>query len=318
MSQSHQYYLKSPRFLSVFLGLVIICVVCSVLLIPSWLSSGRYPTDAFSINESNKHDDYSSTAAPTTTTAVPFSIRFPFMKLSEFKSKNMRHFWMSQKPSFNCPENLKRRVGRRGDGGKWVCGLENLGKRSEQGYNCAVYSFGISNESSFESEILLETRCSIYAYDPTVKQIGYPLKSTNPRIHFKSLGIAGTDSNSKKTLKTLMEENGHKFIDILKIDIEGGEYDSLEKMMTDFDHLPFGQLLVELHNWNWTQRRKNRVIELFKKLQRRGSRVFSTEPNYFGYDCCSELSFINLNYIDLFMPNMKKVANVPDQQKKNV
>ncbi|KAN0138455.1 hypothetical protein V8E53_003918 [Lactarius tabidus] len=47
-----------------------------------------------------------------------------------------------------------------------------------------------------------------------------------------------------------MDLNGHTFIDILKVDIEGGEFDVLTTLLTanaERDVLPVGQLQFEIH-----------------------------------------------------------------------
>ena len=46
-----------------------------------------------------------------------------------------------------------------------------------------------------------------------------------------------------------MELNGHDFIDILKVDIEGNEFDSLSTFIDSFhgEPLPFGQIQLEVH-----------------------------------------------------------------------
>jgi Methyltransferase FkbM domain len=49
---------------------------------------------------------------------------------------------------------------------------------------------------------------------------------------------------------------GHGFIDILKIDIEGGEFDSLASFLTSHadGELPIGQLQLEIHAWGSRRR----------------------------------------------------------------
>lgn len=52
------------------------------------------------------------------------------------------------------------------------------------------------------------------------------------------------------TLETLMSQNGHSHIDILKIDIEGFEFDTLSSIIQSYRErgqpLPFGQLQLEV------------------------------------------------------------------------
>lgn len=46
------------------------------------------------------------------------------------------------------------------------------------------------------------------------------------------------------TLRNWMKKFGHEYLDILKTDIEGSEYNVLEALI-EADDLPFDQLLVE-------------------------------------------------------------------------
>ncbi len=50
------------------------------------------------------------------------------------------------------------RVGRMGDGGKWVCGMSRYEALSRK-RPCTLYSFGVRDESSFENELLSRTDC---------------------------------------------------------------------------------------------------------------------------------------------------------------
>lgn len=51
-------------------------------------------------------------------------------------------------PAFFCPHELER-VGALGDGGKWVCGINQLQEKED----CVVYSIGTlgSSSSTFET-----------------------------------------------------------------------------------------------------------------------------------------------------------------------
>ena len=54
----------------------------------------------------------------------------------------------------------------------------------------------------------------------------------------------GLPSFKVKTLSTIMRELGHKWVDVLKIDIEGNEWPVLEQMVTDKRPLMFTQMQV--------------------------------------------------------------------------
>lgn len=81
-----------------------------------------------------------------------------------------------------------------------------------------------------------------------------PETQGRPKVHFTSVYVGKEDKvdaqgNNWKTIKTLMAENGHDWIDILKIDIEHNEYQTLNRLMDDYEGgtLPFSQLLIEIH-----------------------------------------------------------------------
>ena len=158
-------------------------------------------------------------------------------KLDIWDTDREMYLWDYFVPDFNCPHDV-RRVGALGDGGKFVCGYGLL----KQGLapQCVVYSFGVRAESSFESAIVRDTPCNVWAYDYTVNKMGNEAAGAGKRIHFQKLGL-GSEARSKRasgspmrTLRELMDVNGHRWIDILKVDIEGGEYDVLEQIVQEF------------------------------------------------------------------------------------
>jgi Methyltransferase FkbM domain len=74
---------------------------------------------------------------------------------------------------------------------------------------------------------------------------------------------------------------GHTFIDVLKIDVEGAEFDALSaflKAFADADVLPIGQLQLEIHA---SANRAN--FEYFNRwwtaLEAAGLRPFYSDPN---------------------------------------
>lgn len=86
---------------------------------------------------------------------------------------------------------------------------------------------GINGESSFEAEILERAPgCQVWGYDFSVKSFG-PEIEEDPRLalraHFHPYGLGGADEPAADppfyTLQTLMELNGHTFIDILKVSL---------------------------------------------------------------------------------------------------
>ena len=125
------------------------------------------------------------------------------------------------------------------------------------------------------------------------------------RSHFKSYALGGVDVHGPNddppyyTLASLMAQNNHSFIDILKIDIEGAEFEIVEALIDVYPFasstswfsdkgrsgragggLPFGQLQLEIHvrdNIPWTY--FPRFLLWWEKLEKAGLRPFWTEPN---------------------------------------
>lgn len=192
---------------------------------------------------------------------VPF---FPAQQLSEF-GKYPYTVWDFFPATYSCPHDIQR-VGRLGDGGKWVCGMSLYEARpapatsriqsAKADKETVIYSFGVNDESTFEAEMLARIpSAQIYAFDFSVDGFGPQIASKYAsRAHFSKVGLGPRDEEQAFvkffTLQSLMEQNKHTYIDILKIDIEGGEYEALDSFMDAFvkeEKLPVGQVMIELH-----------------------------------------------------------------------
>ncbi|KAJ7058195.1 methyltransferase domain-containing protein [Mycena amicta] len=214
--------------------------------------------------------------------------------------------------AFNCPHEIQR-LGALGDGGKWVCGASRVEKKRD----CVVYSVGINYESSFEAELLNNTEhCQIWGYDFTVNAFGPQIPpSAASRTHFHPFGLAGKDNHGPEaspkmyTLESLMKMNGHTHIDILKIDIERWEFETLSALIKPYlangRPLPFGQLQLEIHLWNITF---EEFLQWWEMLEAAGLRPFWTEPNlvYQNYNRAgssdlAEYSFLNIKGSNIFI-----------------
>jgi len=201
-----------------------------------------------------------------------------------FTGEHEMILWDYFPPSWTCPHELTR-VGVIGDGGKWVCGADRLLSLK----NCTIYSFGVERKSSFEAELLNRSgACNVWAYDFSVNTIGpeilanqdYNRRTTFRPYRLDTIDAAANNTEPEKhTLHGIMEENGHTWIDILKIDVEGSEYEVLKEIVSRFSGqpLPFGQLQMEIHAWegNFTY-----WLEWWEILESAGLRPFSRELNY--------------------------------------
>ncbi|CAL8112371.1 unnamed protein product [Orchesella dallaii] len=216
--------------------------------------------------------------------------------LSKLFKKSQKSFWTSIKKTVGCPSKYIKLTGGKNkwdDGGKWTCGLKQIGNTPlacDSSKPCALFSFGVKGNSFFEAEVLAKTCCNIYAYDPSDTKIGKPILPSNPRVKFQQLAVGKEDVNYTKKFKTMMEENGYEWVDVVKMDIEGWEYTVLESVMEDFDKIPIGMLLVEFH-----ADEVGKILDTFDKLERKGMRLFHAEINPYFPNYACEYSFINVN-----------------------
>ena len=182
-------------------------------------------------------------------------------------------------PYHACPWTLERTllVNEVYDGGKWTCGVREMADRAEGAPPCIVYSFGSDGNDIFEKHLeRLAPRCEVHVFDPT----SAPLE----RWHFHSYGLcASGDSFSAKGqqfpckgLPAIMGELGHQHVDILKMDVEGAEWEVISK--TDWRALKIGQLLVEVHDFGGAYPLSALIRDYFGKLESAGFMQFSIEP----------------------------------------
>lgn len=164
---------------------------------------------------------------------------------------------------------------------------------------------GINYESSFEAALLSRTHgCEVWGYDFSVNSFGKEIPPTQAyRSHFQAYGLAGWDhvndkGNKMFALQSLMSQNGHAFIDILKIDIESWEFDALTSIVNEYktrgQPLPFGQLQLEIHAWG---RNFADYLKWWEALEEAGLRPFWTEPNliYQNYNRGSSADLAEVN-----------------------
>ncbi|KAI0070217.1 hypothetical protein K474DRAFT_1713526 [Panus rudis PR-1116 ss-1] len=213
--------------------------------------------------------------------------------------------WDFFPPTFDCPHELER-LGALGDGGKWICGLSRL----EDKKDCVIYTFGVDWDSSFEAELLQRTRhCEIWGHDAVQSGFGGQVpKELKHRTHFSRIQLGPKDSHGAEdnpkiwTLASLMRQNGHKHIDILKIDTEGWEFETLRSIINSYIEwdtpLPFGQLQIEIHAWN---KRFQDFMSWFEALEGAGLRPFMSAPNlvYINYNRQSGAELVDYSFLNI-------------------
>ena len=102
-------------------------------------------------------------------------------------------FQDNYEPEFLCRHGHEVRIGRKGDGGKWVCDPHRIQRRKSSN-SCLVYSIGSQGDASFESALLenVSTECEIHIFDfgdfvqTTAEQTGH-----SKTVFYHQWGISG-------------------------------------------------------------------------------------------------------------------------------
>jgi FkbM family methyltransferase len=182
-------------------------------------------------------------------------------------------------------------------GGWVVCTSAGLGRTS------TVYSVGVGEDISFDLALIEMFGCEVTAFDPTPRSIAWLATQGVPaKLKFHPWGLAGSDGFltfgapenprhvSYTTLKsdgptarcevyrlsTLMQRLNDERLDLLKMDIEGSEYD----VISDIEKTKIRprQLMVEFHHdmYGITVARTRSALS---GLRRMGYRIFSISPS---------------------------------------
>jgi len=183
-----------------------------------------------------------------------------------------------------------------------------------------IYSLGLATNIEFDLRIIEKYGAHVHGFDPTPESVKWIEAQDLPaQFHHHPVAIAGHDgeisfqppdqaSNCSrataqgannpqvsslrsqpsflvpcKKLSTIMSEQEHSKIDLLKMDIEGAEYDVLEDLLGN--ELQISQILVEFHH-RFPGIGIQRTLDIVKKLRDRGYLLFHVSP------WCEEFAFI--------------------------
>lgn len=195
-------------------------------------------------------------------------------------------------------------------GYEWVICPDNINSKS------LFYSFGAGTNISFDTELAEKFGLKINLFDPTPKSIQYvKVQKLNPDYSFEEIGIADFSGNAKfylplnpdfvsatlekqsdsqkfvevrvERLSEIMERNKHKYLDLLKMDIEGAEYDVIDDILKS--GIEIHQLLVEFHH-RFPSLGIKKTRNAIEKLRNAGFALFHVS------NTGEELSFINLKF----------------------
>lgn len=182
----------------------------------------------------------------------------------------------------------------------WQFSADHLGQ------NPLVYSLGVGDSIDFDLAMIEEHAATVHAFDPTPDSVEWLADQNLPtRFRFHQWAAAGkdgtlrmvrrTDRKGRKSqmiwarataaadtedsidapcylLTSIMRMLGHRHIDLLKVDVEGCEYDIIRTLVT----LPRKpkQLLVEFHH-RFPDIGPARTTRAIRDLRAAGYRVFA-------------------------------------------
>ena len=158
--------------------------------------------------------------------------------------------------------------------GGWCADLTALNRGS------VVYSFGLGTDIAWELEMIRRIGAEVQAFDPTPRSRAWLEAQPLPReFRFHPVGISNRDgeivlhpprrannphfsqdrdSGSKVSpeavscpvsrLGSIAKRLGHRRIDVLKLDVEGSEFDCVPDLLGS--GIEVGQLLLEVHYRN--------------------------------------------------------------------
>lgn len=174
--------------------------------------------------------------------------------------------------------------------GSWAVWPDGLGSGS------VLYSCGVGRDISFERAMIARYGLTVHAFDPTPLALTWARSQQLPaNFHLHELGIASHDGVARfqpptklkfesfsmvrssglgqpvdapvRRFRSLAGLLGHTKVDILKMDIEGAEYDVLPDVLGS--NIPVGQILLEFHH-RWKELGAARTRQAIASLEAAG------------------------------------------------
>lgn len=183
-------------------------------------------------------------------------------------------------------------------GAAWTVCPRSLSNQS------VVYSFGVGVDISFDLALIGRYNLNVFAFDPTPGSIAWLQEQSLPdKFHFFGYGLSdhnGTmaffppvnnhhishsivpTKQSKsfdvpvKCFAQIINELGHSTIDILKMDIEGSEYQVIADILASGIHIQ--QILIEFHH-RFAGIGLSQTKTAIDYLYQHGYQIFHISPN---------------------------------------
>jgi FkbM family methyltransferase len=165
------------------------------------------------------------------------------------------------------------------------------------------YSFGLGTDISFELACIEKFKMQVHAFDPTPKSLQWlRTQQLPPQLILHEYGVAGSDGSiafypptdpthisfslvkraGKECrcpvyrISTIMRMLGHDHIDLLKMDIEGAEYEVIEDIIRV--GISVRQICVEFHH-RWSEIGTAQTEAAIHHLRECGYRLFDVSAS---------------------------------------
>ena len=167
-----------------------------------------------------------------------------------------------------------------------------------------IYSFGVGQDLRFELALSDAVNATAHCFDPTPLAVEWVRsQQLPPTLRFHEIGIAGIDGTATfqsplkegrvsyslierrgvlppvtaqvRSLGSIMTMLGHDHVDLLKLDVEGAEYDVIDEIVTR--KLDVRQLLVEFHH-RFKEIGPARTATALTSLRGAGFQIFYIAP----------------------------------------
>jgi FkbM family methyltransferase len=179
------------------------------------------------------------------------------------------------------------------------------------GPDSVVYSFGVGEDVSFDIGLIEAFDLVVHAFDPTPRSIRWVGDQKLPQgFVMHTVGIAPFDGKASfcppanpkhvshtmlerasrsqgvielevRTLSTIMAGLGHDHLDVLKMDVEGAEYDVIDDIASS--SIRPTQILVEFHH-RFPEVEIESTRSAVATLRSKGYRLFYVSPR--GEEMC--------------------------------
>lgn len=180
-----------------------------------------------------------------------------------------------------------------------------------------VYSFGVGEDISFDRSIKKQYSCQIYLFDPTPRseswlktqcdfcdynylKVGLAKKSGEKQFYLPKNNdhVSGSLTNRQGlnqdsisctflNLREIMQKLQHNYVDLIKMDIEGEEYEVIRDLLNM--GVIFGQIIVEFHDRFESVKDNSKYVIM--EMRKHGYQCFGVSKSL------EEMSFIHVSIL---------------------